>query len=230
MLDVLIIQLPIFCRIRSFIYLMSVPQKRLKTESTSISIKIDDKYGRRKWEVDEMEQVKQAEEDFEEMVPQESTLFLKARKTTNDSKKQVGKTYVIGQGGEEARKKIFHCDVCELTFNDSLSLVDHQNGKKHNRMLGMNMKVERVSVNDVLQKLKEKAFVEKSLIQLRAEQEREKINHKEDQELGGKNEKDTLIQLSEDEGEEEEEEEEEDLKEMAALGLPTTFGSTKRFN
>ena len=39
-------------------------------------------------------------------------------------------------------------------MKDSSSYLDHINGAKHNKMLGMSMKVERVSVDRVKEKLK----------------------------------------------------------------------------
>jgi U4/U6.U5 tri-snRNP component SNU23 len=51
------------------------------------------------------------------------------------------------------KKTIFECEVCEVTFNDSITYMDHLNGKRHNRLLGMNMKVEKVSTERVLKKL-----------------------------------------------------------------------------
>ena len=39
--------------------------------------------------------------------------------------------------------------MCDALMKDSSSYLDHINGKKHNRLNGMNMKVERVDVNKV---------------------------------------------------------------------------------
>lgn len=39
-------------------------------------------------------------------------------------------------------------------MKDSSSYLDHINGKKHNKLKGMNMKVERVSVDKVKEKFK----------------------------------------------------------------------------
>ena len=37
------------------------------------------------------------------------------------------------------------CTVCECLLKDSLTWVDHINGRKHNRFLGMTMQVEKKS-------------------------------------------------------------------------------------
>lgn len=62
-------------------------------------------------------------------IPQEQTSFLKNRKQDLKIKDKIGKSFTVGMGGEDNKKKIFHCKVCEVTFNDSLSLIDHNNGK-----------------------------------------------------------------------------------------------------
>lgn len=37
----------------------------------------------------------------------------------------------------------YYCSVCDCILRDSMSYLDHINGKYHNRALGMNMRVER---------------------------------------------------------------------------------------
>jgi U4/U6.U5 tri-snRNP component SNU23 len=48
----------------------------------------------------------------------------------------------------------FYCNTCDVHFHDSDAYLAHINSKAHNRLLGMNMKVESVSVEKVRQKLK----------------------------------------------------------------------------
>lgn len=43
----------------------------------------------------------------------------------------------------------YYCSVCECILRDSQSYLDHINGKFHNRALGMSMRVERSTANDV---------------------------------------------------------------------------------
>lgn len=71
--------------------------------------------------------------------------------------KELGKTKVVtahtpkqGQGG-------YYCDTCECLIKDSQAYLDHINGKKHNRLLGMTMRVERVSASRVRGRLQQLA-------------------------------------------------------------------------
>ena len=43
----------------------------------------------------------------------------------------------------------YYCSVCDCILRDSQSYLDHINGKWHNRALGMSMRVERVSADEV---------------------------------------------------------------------------------
>ncbi len=47
----------------------------------------------------------------------------------------------------------FFCELCKCALKDSTAWFDHINGKKHNRLKGMSMVVERVDVDKVRAKL-----------------------------------------------------------------------------
>ena len=49
----------------------------------------------------------------------------------------------------------YYCKVCDCTVKDSISWLDHVNGKKHNRALGMNMRCERATLEGVQARLKD---------------------------------------------------------------------------
>lgn len=52
------------------------------------------------------------------------------------------------------KKGVFFCDICNLDSKDSRSYIEHLNGKVHNSKLGMNMKVLKLGVEPVIEKLK----------------------------------------------------------------------------
>ena len=64
----------------------------------------------------------------------------------------VGKTQVVNLIGDRSKQGGFYCEVCDILMKDSLAFADHLNGKMHQRLLGMTMRTERVSVNSVKDK------------------------------------------------------------------------------
>ena len=47
----------------------------------------------------------------------------------------------------DPKEKGFYCETCDCAMNDSITYLDHLNGKQHNRNLGMNMKVPKVGLD-----------------------------------------------------------------------------------
>ena len=157
------------------------------------------------------------------MLPNERTDYLKARQHDLGLKKIVGKSLTVSQEPTAKKKSPLYCAVCEVDFNDSLSYVDHLNGKRHNRILGMNMKVEAISADRVKQKLDLLANKGPKKVNI----EEVPANSEEAADHLGKRaaESDEEPQGSAEEasGEEENEEDQEYMREMALLGLPTKF-------
>lgn len=159
----------------------------------------------------------QKEEDLEAVVlPNERTDYLKARRHELSLEAKVGRTLTIAKDASGAvsskNKSPFFCSVCDVDFNDSHSYVDHLNGKRHNRILGMNMKVEAVSADRIKAKLD--MLANRAPVKITVPEETK------DAELGKR---EPIEEQSEEEPGEEEGEEEQDETDlaMAALGLPT---------
>eukprot|EP01059_Diplonema_ambulator_P010962 TRINITY_DN20966_c0_g1_i1.p1 TRINITY_DN20966_c0_g1~~TRINITY_DN20966_c0_g1_i1.p1 ORF type:complete len:217 (+),score=86.10 TRINITY_DN20966_c0_g1_i1:825-1475(+) len=79
--------------------------------------------------------------------------YLKAREEDLDLEGQVGqRTLQQGDGKTVSLEAGFYCDVCDMNFKDSLSYVSHVNGKRHQKMKGVSMVVERSTLTDVKSK------------------------------------------------------------------------------
>jgi U4/U6.U5 tri-snRNP component SNU23 len=96
--------------------------------------------------------------------------FLKARKTKIDLESKVGSSEIINP--EEAAKSSiqitdgvskvggsggvgWHCKVCDCYLKDSLTYLDHINGKKHQRNLGYSMRTEKSTTEEVSSKMQQ---------------------------------------------------------------------------
>lgn len=81
---------------------------------------------------------------------------LKQRDYQIDLAARLGKTQVVGLNTPLNQQAGFYCGVCDCVLRDSQSYLDHINGKWHNRALGMTMRVEKSSVEQVKKKLEDK--------------------------------------------------------------------------
>ena len=66
----------------------------------------------------------------------------------------IGKTMVVSdQPGGNPQAGGYYCAVCDCTLKDSLGWLDHINGRKHQHALGLNLRSERSTVEQVRAKL-----------------------------------------------------------------------------
>jgi len=146
---------------------------------------------------------------------------LRARETELNLEENLGKEVVINQQTAKEYQGGYFCETCNCSVKNSQAWMDHINGKKHNSMMGMSMKVERSSVDKVLAKLKslsnkrEKPAETFDEIEARLDEEEKRKKDK-----NKRRKKDNTRKL--------EEELEFNEDDITAFGLPADFGSAKR--
>jgi len=112
---------------------------------------------RRKWNREEyLERAREREQEEEEgrfnskaKAPPVQRKPLKHRDYEVDLESRLGKTQVVTPIAPLSQQAGYFCSVCECVVKDSANYLDHINGKKHQRALGMSMRVERASLQQV---------------------------------------------------------------------------------
>lgn len=112
---------------------------------------------RRKWDREEFlqkarERERQEEEDrfnSKDKAPPVQRKPLKHRDYEVDLESRLGKTQVVTPIAPLSQQAGYYCAVCECVVKDSANYLDHINGKKHQRALGMSMRVERATLQQV---------------------------------------------------------------------------------
>lgn len=118
-----------------------------------MSLRPDDH--RRKWDRSQYERIaqdrikslKKDDKDTDEVPISRELLKRRDYKVDLDSK--LGKSVVISKTTPTSQSGGYYCNVCDCVVKDSINFLDHINGKKHQRNLGMSMKVERSSLDQV---------------------------------------------------------------------------------
>lgn len=118
---------------------------------------------RRKWDKEEFEKIAKAkldedddDEDEWKSSGRQSPVkreFLKPRDYRVDLESKLGKTTVITKTTPASQTGGYYCNVCDCVVKDSINFLDHINGKKHQRNLGMSMRVERSTLDQVKQRM-----------------------------------------------------------------------------
>eukprot|EP00252_Welwitschia_mirabilis_P017385 TRINITY_DN3851_c0_g1_i1.p1 TRINITY_DN3851_c0_g1~~TRINITY_DN3851_c0_g1_i1.p1 ORF type:complete len:204 (+),score=54.37 TRINITY_DN3851_c0_g1_i1:233-844(+) len=114
---------------------------------------------RRKWDREEyLKRAREREEEEEGRLkprpkaPPVQRKPLKHRDYDVDLDSRLGKTQVVTPIAPLSQQAGYYCSVCECVVKDSANYLDHINGKKHQRALGMSMRVERASLEQVQQR------------------------------------------------------------------------------
>lgn len=74
---------------------------------------------------------------------------LRARDYQLDLASNLNKTQMVSAAMPLSQQGGYYCNVCDCILKDSLSYLDHINGKWHQRALGMSMRVEQSTVEQV---------------------------------------------------------------------------------
>ncbi|OLY84545.1 Zinc finger matrin-type protein 2 [Smittium mucronatum] len=105
---------------------------------------------------DEGGKTKNKKKKREDPVPKEPKPILdnlKAREGRVNLSGMLGKLQVVQVSGIASKQPGYYCKVCDVTIKDSISYLDHINGKKHVANLNMSLKTSRDTVDDVKAKL-----------------------------------------------------------------------------
>jgi len=89
----------------------------------------------------------------EKLAKAESLKNLETRKDELQLESRVGKASMVNRETAKEQQGGFFCKACDCLMKDSQAYLDHINGKKHNKLMGMSMRVERVGVDRVREKL-----------------------------------------------------------------------------
>ncbi|KAI3951171.1 hypothetical protein MKW98_028575 [Papaver atlanticum] len=110
------------------------------------------KFDREEYEERARERERQEEEDSRKSKfkgPPVQRQPLKRRDYEVDLDSRLGKTQVVTPIAPLSQQAGYFCSVCKCVVKDSANYLDHINGKKHQRALGMSMRVERASLQQV---------------------------------------------------------------------------------
>jgi len=112
---------------------------------------------RKTWDKDVFEKLaaERIKEEDADPIPEKKVKreLLRPRDYRVDLDSKLGKSMVVTKDSPSALQGGYYCKVCDCVVKDSINYLDHINGKKHQRNLGMSMKVERSTLGQVKARL-----------------------------------------------------------------------------
>ncbi|CAD7964796.1 unnamed protein product [Amoebophrya sp. A120] len=123
-----------------------------------------DVFGRRAWDQATYDKIaKEKEElgsdgevdDLAIPVPASQRLHLQRRNAKLALERNIGKTIVQTDATHKANQAGYYCHLCKVHVKDSQSWLDHINGIRHQKMMGMKMAARPATLEEVLERIQE---------------------------------------------------------------------------
>lgn len=197
---------------------------------------------RRTWNIEEYEEKAKERASNSSSQPRRAPPVMReaapVRDKALDLDSQVGRVTVVQTtAGSRSDVGAFFCDICDCTLRDNIAYLDHINGRKHLRMMGFSARTEKVTVADVrakLASLKRKRDeisnydLDARVKQLQEEEAAARRERRESKKAKTSTDEEGAARPKEKPGHDDQEVIVEAVDpELAAMGLPTSFGSSK---
>ncbi|CAF4521256.1 unnamed protein product [Rotaria sp. Silwood1] len=108
---------------------------------------------RRRWDLHESDDDDDDEEKKKSDEKKIARTLLQAREFKVDLESRLGKSVIVTKATAPSDAGGYYCNVCDCIVKDSINFLDHINGKKHQRNMGMSMRVERSNVDQVRKRI-----------------------------------------------------------------------------
>lgn len=92
-----------------------------------------DVVGRRKWDLNEYKKKLEDKAKEKNKIVKD---FQRPHEKKLDLTENLGKSFIVNSINHNSRAG-YYCDVCDCLLKDSMTYLNHINGKKHQRKLGM---------------------------------------------------------------------------------------------
>ncbi|KAL1917575.1 uncharacterized protein VTP21DRAFT_3968 [Calcarisporiella thermophila] len=133
----------------------SVSNEEINTKDESGGRKIlsKEEYERRARERAKKEREHEKKEEKQKKDPPVQRDLLRARDEKIALDTNLNKTQVVQSTSIASKQPGFYCKVCDCVVKDSVNYLDHINGRKHQSNMGMSMRVERSTLDEVKARL-----------------------------------------------------------------------------